>query len=180
RDPVGASDLDATLGFQFANDTLNEFPLNLIDIRVKLAKLTVSRLNFARPKNFRKHRMHLCRVVQRDQAHKRAAIEAASGTAHGHPPEISCSVETRVRVMMGNRLEQQALAFSGGNWSATSPPWRPPERRRRKPHAGRHALGSCLTLPAVLPGPVNAVSNFPKCAEVKFPSAAGCGDQPPA
>jgi hypothetical protein len=27
---------------------------------------------------------------------------------------------------------------------------------------------------------VNAVSNFPKCAEVKFPSPAGCGDQPAA
>jgi predicted site-specific integrase-resolvase len=27
---------------------------------------------------------------------------------------------------------------------------------------------------------VNAVSNFPKCAEVKFPSPAGCGDQPRA
>ena len=58
RDPVGASDLDAALGFQLPNDVLNEFPLNLINVRMELAKLTVNRPNFARPKNFRKHRMH--------------------------------------------------------------------------------------------------------------------------
>jgi hypothetical protein len=62
RDPVGASDLDTTPGLQPANNVLNEFPLSLINIRVELAKLTVNRPNFARPKNFRKHRMHFEQV----------------------------------------------------------------------------------------------------------------------
>ena len=57
RDPVGASDLDAALGFQVANDVLNEFPLSLTNIRVELANLTVTRPNFARPKNSSKYRM---------------------------------------------------------------------------------------------------------------------------
>jgi hypothetical protein len=50
RDPVSASDLDTTLGFQLANHVLNEFPLSLINVRVELTKLTVNRPNFARRK----------------------------------------------------------------------------------------------------------------------------------
>ena len=59
RNPVGASDLNAALGFQVANDVLNKFPLSLPNIRVELAKFTVNCPNFARPKNFGKHRMHV-------------------------------------------------------------------------------------------------------------------------
>jgi hypothetical protein len=62
RDPVGAPDLDTTLGFQLANDVLNEFPLSLINIRVELATLTVNRPDFARPKNFPKYWMHFDQV----------------------------------------------------------------------------------------------------------------------